>query len=67
MQARGQAMDLDDLEPRKKQVEVKNLEPLSIEELHAYIGELEAEIERVRAAVRAKQSIRSGAESLFKR
>jgi uncharacterized small protein (DUF1192 family) len=60
-------MDFDDLEPRKAQPQLKNLAPLSVAELTAYIAELEAEIGRARAAIAAKQDVRAGAESLFKR
>jgi uncharacterized small protein (DUF1192 family) len=59
-------MDLEDLEPRKKAVPQKNLDVLSIEELEAYIAELQAEIERTRAKIAAKQAHRTGAASLFK-
>ena len=59
-------MDLDDLEPRKKPVTPRNLDTLSIEELEAYIAELQGEIERVRAKIAAKQTHRAGAASLFK-
>ncbi len=60
-------VDADDLEPRKARPAPKNLEPLSIEELDDYIAELEAEIERVRADIAAKQGHRSGAEAAFKK
>ena len=60
-------MDIEDLEPRKKAPEKRNLEPLSVEELHGYIAEMEVEIARVRQAIAAKQSVRAGAESLFKK
>lgn len=60
-------MDLDDLEPRKSIPQRRDLEPMSVGELEAYIGELEAEIERVRSAIAGKKSIRTGAESLFKK
>jgi uncharacterized small protein (DUF1192 family) len=66
-EARELVMDADDVEPRKKVAERRNLEPMSVEDLNAYIGELEAEIERVRNAIAAKKSVRSGAESLFRR
>ena len=59
-------MDVEDLEPRKKKPELKNLEILSIEALHEYIEELEAEITRVRAAIDGKQTARSHADSIFK-
>lgn len=60
-------MDPDELEPRAKPAERRNLEPLSIEDLAGYIEDLEAEILRVRAAIEAKKSLRSGAESLFRK
>lgn len=60
-------MDLEELEPRRKPPERKNLEPMSVEELTEYIAGLEAEIERARAAIAAKKNVRSGAEALFKR
>jgi len=45
----------------------KDLEPLSIEELQDYIGEMEMEIERVRGAIAAKREQRDSAETFFKR
>jgi len=59
-------MDLDDLQPPKKKPEPKNLEELSIEALGEYIAELEAEIERVREAIRGKEAARQGADAFFK-
>ncbi len=47
-------MDLEDLEPRTKKPQKKNLEIMSIEALKAYIGELEAEIARTREAIALK-------------
>ncbi len=58
-------MDEDDLLPKAKKPEPKNLEPLSIEALEEYIVELEAEIARVRAEIEAKKSHRGEAEALF--
>jgi uncharacterized small protein (DUF1192 family) len=60
-------MDEDDLPTPRKAPEQKNLEPMSIEELDAYIVELEGEIERVRADIVAKRGHLSGAESLFQK
>jgi uncharacterized small protein (DUF1192 family) len=60
-------MDIDDLEPRKKAPAPKNLEPLGVTELEAYLGQLEAEILRVRAEIEVKRRRRTGAESIFKR
>lgn len=59
-------MDIDDLEPRKPIHKPKALDEMSIEALHAYIVELEAEIERVKADIDAKQDHRSSAEAFFK-
>jgi uncharacterized small protein (DUF1192 family) len=60
-------MDEEDLLPRRKVPAKKDLTPLSIAELEAYIEELEGEIARVRADIAVKKSQRGGAESLFKR
>lgn len=60
-------MDTDDLEPRKPKAQLKNLEPLSVEELRGYIAELETEIERVQADIAKKTKHRAGAEGLFKK
>jgi len=60
-------MDPDDLEPRKPKPALKPLDPMSIGELEDYIGELEGEIARVRAAIAAKQAVRSGADGLFRK
>ena len=59
-------MDLDDLEPRDKKPEPKNLDVMSIEALEECIAELEAEITRVRQAIAAKKEARTGADSVFK-
>lgn len=59
-------MDPEDLEPRKKAVAPRELDSLSIEELKAYIGDLEGEIDRVKAKIAAKQAHLAGAASLFK-
>jgi uncharacterized small protein (DUF1192 family) len=65
--AREESMDEEDLLPRQKRPAKRNLEPLSIAELEAYIGELEEEIGRTRTEIAAKRKQRSGADSLFKR
>ncbi len=59
-------MDLEDLEPRAKEPQKKNLEIMSIEALKAYIGELEAEIARTCEAIALKEKARTGADSVFK-
>lgn len=60
-------MDEEDLLPRRKVPAKRDLTPLSIADLEAYIGELEEEIARVRADIASKQKQRGGAEALFKR
>jgi len=60
-------MDEEELEPRRKRAQPRDLTLLGIEELETYIAELEAEIARVRIEVSAKLGQRRGAEALFKR
>jgi uncharacterized small protein (DUF1192 family) len=60
-------MDTDDLEPRSKKPQKRNLEPMSVEELHDYIAELQAEIARVGEDIARKRKHLSAAESLFKK
>ena len=60
-------MDLEELEPRKQTPKPKDLEAMGVEELEAYLAELEQEAERVREKIAAKKAYLSGAESLFKR
>jgi uncharacterized small protein (DUF1192 family) len=60
-------MDEEELEPRRKAAQPKDLSLMGIAELEAYIVELESEIARVRAEIAAKLGQRRGAEALFKR
>jgi uncharacterized small protein (DUF1192 family) len=60
-------MDEEELEPRRKRAQPKDLTLLGIEELESYIADLEAEIARVRTEIAAKLGQRRGAEALFKR
>ena len=60
-------MDTDDLEPRTKKPQKRNLEPMGVAELRAYIAELETEIARVEEDIARKQKHLSTAESLFKK
>ncbi len=60
-------MDLDDLEPRKQKPKPRDLEAMGVDELEAYLAELEQEADRVREKIPAKKAYLSGAESLFKR
>ena len=59
-------MDEQDLEPQKQKPDIKNLEVMSMEALEDYIGELRAEIERVRAEIAKKNFARDAAESAFR-
>jgi uncharacterized small protein (DUF1192 family) len=65
-------MDLDELFPSKPDdpltlLTKQDLDPLSIEELHARVAILESEIVRVKAKIDASVSFRANAESLFKK
>lgn len=60
-------MDLDDLEPRRKPQPVKDLSGWSIGDLEAYIAEMEAEILRAGAVIKAKQAQKSAADLFFKK
>ncbi len=65
-------MDLDELFPDKPkdpltQVTRQDLDPLSVDELHARIEGLEAEIARVRAKIDASVSFRASAEAIFRK
>lgn len=65
-------MDLDELFPDKPGDPLtllvkQDLDPLSVEELHARIAILEGEIERVKAKLEASVNFRASADELFKR
>jgi uncharacterized small protein (DUF1192 family) len=59
-------MDTDDLEPRKAKPQPKNLDPMSVEELAAYVEDLKAEIRRVEENMQKKKAHLSAAAGLFK-
>jgi uncharacterized small protein (DUF1192 family) len=62
-------MDDDDLprpQPRAR-LAARDLTPLGVVELRAYIDDLKGEIARVEAAIAAKLGQRAGAESFFKK
>lgn len=59
-------MDPEDLEPRKQPAKPKDLDVLGIEELEAYLAELEAEAARVRGKIAQKKDYRAGLDGLFK-
>ncbi|MEE8332565.1 MAG: DUF1192 domain-containing protein [Alphaproteobacteria bacterium] len=60
-------MDEEDLEPQRATAKVRNLDPMSIEQLHEYIAEMEAEIGRVRTEIAGKTTHLGAAELLFKK
>ena len=65
-------MDLDELFPNKPddpltQLTRQDLDPLSVDELHARIETLEGEIARVRSRIDAAVNHRASAEQLFKK
>jgi uncharacterized small protein (DUF1192 family) len=56
----------DELEPRKKAASVKNLEPMSVDELQEYIEALKVEITRTEAEIVRKKAVHEAASSVFK-
>ncbi len=56
----------DDL-PRALRPKPTDLDVMSIGELSEYIGELEAEIERIRMAIISKEEQKLAADAVFKR
>lgn len=65
-------MDWDELLPNKPddpltQLTRQDLDPLSVDELHARIEALEAEIARVKAKIDASVSFRASADAIFKK
>ena len=65
-------MDLDELFPDKPGDPLtllvkQDLDPLSVEELHARIAILESEIARVKTKLEASVNFRASADQLFKK
>ncbi len=58
---------LDYTDPRNAKKKPLTLDDMKIEDLQGYVATLKAEIERVEAKIKAKQSHASAAASLFKR
>jgi uncharacterized small protein (DUF1192 family) len=56
----------EDLDSAKRPARPKPLDPLSIDELDAYIAALKVEIMRAEAAIAAKQAHRDRVSALFK-
>lgn len=56
----------DDDQPRKPKAALKNLEPMSLSDLNAYITELEGEILRAKGEISRKSAHMNAASALFK-
>ncbi|MBI2740611.1 MAG: DUF1192 domain-containing protein [Rhodospirillales bacterium] len=61
------AFDLDDLDPKQKKTQPRNLDSMNIDDLKEYVAVLKAELARVEEKVKAKQSHAAAAASFFKR
>ncbi len=61
------AFDLDDLDPKQKKTQPRNLDSMNIDDLKEYVAVLEAELARVEEKIKAKQSHAAAAASFFKR
>jgi uncharacterized small protein (DUF1192 family) len=61
------AFDLDDLDPRQKKTQPKNLDAMNVEDLKEYVDVLKAELARVEEKIKAKQSHAAAAATLFKK
>ena len=59
-------MAWDDLDPKTKKVTPLDLSPLSIDDLNNRIADYEAEIARMKEAIRTKEAQRNSAAALFK-
>ncbi len=60
-------MAWDDLDPKPKKPKPLDLALLSIEDLELRIAEYEAEILRMKDAIKAKEAQRSTADALFRK
>lgn len=58
-------MNLEDLEPRNRKPKPKDLDAMGVEELEAYLAELEAEVARVKDKIQAKKDYLAGAQDAF--
>ncbi len=61
------AFDLDDLDPKQKKTQPRNLDSMNIDDLKEYAAALEAELVRVEEKIKAKQSHAAAAASFFKK
>ena len=61
------AFDLDDLDPKQKKSQPRNLDSMNIDDLKEYVAVLKAEVARVEEKIKAKQSHAAAAASFFKK
>ena len=64
------AMELDELQPRKKLPDIvlgEDISTLSAHELESRIARLEEEVARCRQAIASRHATRSAAENFFKK
>ena len=61
------AFDLDDLDPKQKKTQPRNLDSMNIDDLKEYVAVLKAELARVEEKIKAKQSHAAAAASFFKK
>lgn len=61
------AFDLDDLDPKQKKSQPRNLDSMNIDDLKDYVAVLKAELARVEEKIKAKQSHAAAAASFFKK
>jgi uncharacterized small protein (DUF1192 family) len=59
-------MDEEEARPRPKPEVARDLRPMSVVELEAYIAQLRAEMARVEAEVGKRKDVRSAADALFR-
>ena len=60
------AFELDDLEPKNKKSQPRNLDAMNIDDLREYVAALKGELARVEEKIKAKQSHAAAAASFFK-
>jgi uncharacterized small protein (DUF1192 family) len=58
-------INMDENEAQKPSTKLRDLQPLSVQELEDYIAELEEEIARADAMIAKKQAHKNGIEALF--
>jgi uncharacterized small protein (DUF1192 family) len=61
------AFDLDDLDPKQKKSQPRNLDSMNIEDLKEYVAVLKAELARVEEKIKAKQGHAAAAAAFFKK